>query len=52
MIDWAGGQGMTVVCFYFDFATQKEQSSATMAAVLRQFVGGLEEAPGEIEQAF
>ena len=51
--DWAGGQGVTVEGFYFGFAAQQEQSPANMlGAVLRQVVGGLEEVPGEIAQAY
>ena len=51
--DWAGGQGVTVEGFYFGFAVQQEQSPANMlGAVLRQVVGGLEEVPGEIAQAY
>ena len=51
--DRVGGQEVTVACFYFDFAAQKEQSPASMlGAVLRQVVGGLEEVPREIAQAY
>ena len=51
--DWAGGHRVTVAGFYFDFAVQKEQSPASvLGAVLRQVVGGLEEVPGEIAQAY
>ena len=51
--DRAGGQGVTVACFYFDFAAQKDQSPASMlGALLRQVVGGLEEVPVEIAQAY
>jgi len=57
VVDWlgdrAGGQGATVACFYFDFAAQTGQSPASMlGAVLRQAVGGLEEVPEEIVQAY
>jgi len=42
-----------VAGFYFDLAVQKEQSPANvLGAVLRQVVGGLEEVPGEIAQAY
>jgi len=42
-----------VACFYFDFADQKDQSPAnTMGALLKQVVGGLEEVPEEISQAY
>ena len=51
--DRAGDQEATVACFYFDFAAQKEQSPAgTLGTLLRQVVGGLEEVPGEIAQAY
>ena len=51
--DRVGSHGVTVACFYFDFTAQKEQSPANMlGAVLRQVVGGLEEVPGEIAQAY
>jgi len=42
-----------VACFYFDFATQKEQSAADMlAALLKQVVSGLEPIPEEIVGVF
>ena len=57
VIDWLCDQArdrrVTVGCFYFDFAAQKEQSSASMlGAVLKQVVSGLEEIPREIAQAY
>ena len=57
VIDWlcdqASGQKVAVACFYFDFATQKEQSSSSMlGALLKQVVSGLEEIPQEIAQAY
>ena len=57
VIDWlcdqASGRKVAVACFYFDFATQKEQSSASMlGALLKQIVSGLEEIPEEIAQAY
>jgi len=53
LCDQAGGQNATVACFYFDFADQKDQSPAnTMGALLKQVVGGLEEIPEEISQAY
>ena len=57
VIDWlgdrAGGRGVTVACFYFDFAAQKEQSPTNMlGAVLKQIVSGLGEMPKEIAQAY
>jgi len=51
--DRARGQGVVVAGFYFDFAAQMEQSPASMlGAVLRQVVGGLEEVPKEIVEAY
>ena len=42
-----------VACFYFDFATQEEQSpTAVLASVLKQVVGGLDEVPERIVKAF
>ena len=53
LCDQAGGQNVAVACFYFDFAAQKEQSSTSMlGALLKQVVGGLEDVPGEIAQAY
>ena len=57
VIDWlcdqARGRRVAVACFYFDFAAQKEQSSASMlGAVLKQVVSGLEEIPEEVAQAY
>ena len=53
LCDQHGDQNVTVACFYFDFAAQKDQSPAsTMGAVLKQVVGGLEEIPEEISQAY
>ena len=47
------GQNATVAGFYFDFADQKDQSATSMmGALLKQVVGGLEEIPEEISQAF
>ena len=49
----ARGQNVVVACFYFDFATQKEQSLASMlGALLKQVVSGLEEVPEEIVQDY
>jgi len=51
--DWAREQNAAVVCFYFDFAAQKEQSpTTTLSALLKQVVCGLEEIPGKITKAF
>jgi len=53
LCDQARGQNVAVACFYFDFAAQKEQSSTRMlGALLKQAVGGLEEIPGGISQAY
>ena len=53
LCDQAGGQNVSVACFYFDFAAQKEQSPAnTMGALLKQVVGGLKEIPVEISRAY
>ena len=53
LCDQARDRGVAVACFYFDFAAQKEQSSASMlGALLKQVVSGLEEIPEEIEQAY
>ena len=53
LCDRARGQEVTVACFYFDFAAQKEQSPACMlGAVLKQAVSGLEKVPKEIAQAY
>ena len=53
LCDQAGEQNVSVACFYFDFAAQNEQSPAnTMGALLKQVVGGLEEIPVEISQAY
>ena len=42
-----------VACFYFDFATQEEQSpTAVLGSVLKQVVGGLEGVPERIVKAF
>ena len=53
LCDWAVGRNAAVACFYFDFASQKEQSpTTTLSSLLRQVVGGLEEVPAKIVQAF
>ena len=53
LCDWARGQNATVVCFYFDFAAQKEQSpTAVLSSLLQQVVRGLEEIPAKIVEAF
>ena len=51
--DRAFSQGVTVAGFYFDYATQKEQSPTNMlGAVLKQVVSGLGEVPEEIARAY
>jgi len=53
LCDQAGEQNATVAGFYFDFVVQKDQTpTSTMGALLKQVVGGLEEIPEEISQAF
>ena len=53
LCDQTRGQTATVACFYFDFAVQKDQSPvSTMGALLKQVVGGLEQIPEEISQAY
>jgi len=53
LCDWAKGRNAAVACFYFDFAAQKERSPTTiLSSLLKQVVGGLEEIPTEIVQAF
>ena len=47
------GGNATVACFYFDFATQEEQSpTAILSSLLKQVVGGLSEVPQKIVKAF
>ena len=42
----AGRENAKVACFYFDFATQEEQSLAEiLGSLLKQVVGGLNEVP-------
>ena len=49
----AAGENAAVACFYFDFATQEEQSpAAILGSVLKQVVGGLSEVPEGIVKAF
>ena len=53
LCDEARGKNVAVACFYFDFAAQKEQPSTSMlGSLLKQIVGGLEEVPEEISQAY
>ena len=51
--DRAGGQGVTVAGFYFDYTVKKEQSPTNMlGAVLKQVVSGLGDVPEEIVRAY
>ncbi|RPB02048.1 hypothetical protein L873DRAFT_1762725 [Choiromyces venosus 120613-1] len=51
--DQVGGHGVSVACFYFDFAARNEQTATNMlGAVLKQVVSGLKQIPDEIAQAF
>ena len=53
LCDWARGRDAAVACFYFDFAAQKEQSlTNVLGSLLKQVVGGLENIPGKVTQAF
>ena len=49
----ARGQTATVACYYFDFASQNEQSpTSILGCLLKQLVFGLEEIPEEISEAY
>ena len=51
--DWARGRDVAVACFYFDFATRKEQSpTAILSSLLQQVISGLEKIPPRVAQAF
>jgi len=53
LCDQARGQNTAVTCFYFDFSARKEQSATSMlGSLLKQIVGGMENIPEEISQAF
>ena len=53
LCDWARGQDVSVACFYFDFAAQQEQSPTNiLGSLLKQVIGGLDDIPAEIAQAF
>jgi len=48
-----GRQNVAVACFYFDFATQQEQSpTSVLGALLKQLAVGLGELPEEMVQAY
>ena len=50
--DEASGENI-VACFYFDFAARKEHSpTAVLGALLRQIVGGLEDIPAQVVEAY
>jgi len=53
LCDRATEQNAAVACFYFDFVAQRGQSpESVLGALLKQIIGGLEEVPGEIVQAY
>ena len=53
LCDQARGKNVSVACFYFNFAAQKEQSPTSMlGSLLKQVVGGLGEVPEEIVRAY
>ena len=53
LCDEAAGENTAITCFYFDFATRKEQSVTSMlGSLLKQIVGGLETIPEEILRTF
>ena len=53
LCDQARGRNATIACFYFDFASQNEQSPAgVLGSLLKQLVFGLEEIPEEILEAY
>ena len=41
-----------LACFYFDFAAQEQSLAAILGSVLKQVVGGLDEVPEKIVNAF
>ena len=53
LCDRAREQNVAVACFYFDSASRREQSpTSILGALLKQVVGGLDEMPGGIAQAY
>jgi len=53
LCDQARGQNTTVMSFYFDFATRKEQSATEMLGfLLKQIVSEMEAIPEDISRAF
>ena len=53
LCDQARGQNMAVSCFYFEFASRKEQSATSMlGSLVKQMVNGMERTPEEIARVF
>jgi len=53
LCDSAMERNAAIACFYFDFAALKEQSpTSILSSLLKQVIGGLEEIPTKIVQAF
>src|SRR5437588_7193808 len=53
LCDRARGQNIAVSCFYFDFASRKEQSSINMlGSLLKQLVSGLKEVPEKVMEEY
>src|SRR5437588_4239165 len=53
LCDQARGQNIGVSCFYFDFASRKEQSPINMlGSLLRQLVSGMGEMPEEVVKEY
>ena len=53
LCDQVRGQNTSVTCFYFDWASRKEQSSTSMlGSLMKQMVSGMERIPEEILSAF
>ena len=53
LYDKSQDQNIAVACFYADFATREEQSSANiLGSLLKQIVSGLERIPDEISRMF
>ena len=53
LCDQARGQNTPVTCFYFDFASRKEQTATNMlGSLLKQMVSGMERIPEDIWTAF
>ena len=53
LYDRVRGQNIAVACFYFNFASQKEQSPAgVLGALLKRVVSGMEKIPEDIAQAY